>query len=519
MASLNHVCMWSESGWKRVTAEEAAELHPGGTVSAHSGLFMCDLCGQYVTLTDGFYRDRYFKHSSYEYNKDCPERSKNSSYYPTYEPKRYELPIRLVNVSESYFSLEIGLLKVPQQLLDMAEDKRIEIISNDESYIYNFERLEVDRITYLSVGNTPSKEYIINSDKKLRDYWPRKVRGIQDYGCIFEFNSGKKLVADANVLLNTSYMLLTELSEYCIDFLCNIKGIQYKKLSFYGMWNIYEIKATSFTEDAAKFFLKFHCRLTDSPVLFQPIWPLYVETPHLIKYNSNYMFIHTGGKKDLSIKSFPYTYTDRVRVQNDSFLYKVNISDRQQLIATGMTNVQKYAYFWNEKLNQKTEKQNIDVSDDKNNILASGVYDKLPVNETIKVISACDGYILIKRNNIVIRKITIKAEEKCLINSICFGTHIEVYQGLDFVWSIEFIRSPNVIIGEDNILVDKLKTLNKGKFISVDYKFNMFILALNELKLTKAYLYETKRKGKVSQQMYRYLNKYVIERKLKRGQI
>ena len=40
-ASLTHVCRWSENGWKRITAEQAAKLHPGGTVSAHSGLFMC----------------------------------------------------------------------------------------------------------------------------------------------------------------------------------------------------------------------------------------------------------------------------------------------------------------------------------------------------------------------------------------------------------------------------------------------------------------------------------------------
>lgn len=45
MASLTHVCMWSDHGWKRITAEQAARLHPGGTVSARSGLFMCELCG------------------------------------------------------------------------------------------------------------------------------------------------------------------------------------------------------------------------------------------------------------------------------------------------------------------------------------------------------------------------------------------------------------------------------------------------------------------------------------------
>lgn len=75
MASLTHVCMWSDNGWKRITAEQAARLHPGGTVSAHSGLFMCELCGQYVILTDGDIRIRYFKHSAYEKSKDCPERT------------------------------------------------------------------------------------------------------------------------------------------------------------------------------------------------------------------------------------------------------------------------------------------------------------------------------------------------------------------------------------------------------------------------------------------------------------
>ena len=70
MASLTHVCMWSDNDWKRITAEQAARLHPGGTVSAHSGLFMCELCGQYVILTDGDIRIRYFKHSAYEKSKD-----------------------------------------------------------------------------------------------------------------------------------------------------------------------------------------------------------------------------------------------------------------------------------------------------------------------------------------------------------------------------------------------------------------------------------------------------------------
>lgn len=45
--------MWSEHGWKKITAYERARLHPGGMVSAASGLFMCELCDQYIILTKG----------------------------------------------------------------------------------------------------------------------------------------------------------------------------------------------------------------------------------------------------------------------------------------------------------------------------------------------------------------------------------------------------------------------------------------------------------------------------------
>jgi hypothetical protein len=84
MAALKHVCMWLGNGWKRITPEEAAKLHPGGTVSAHSGLFMCELCSQYVILTDGDVRTRYFKHSAYEKSKDCPERTFADGYPISY---------------------------------------------------------------------------------------------------------------------------------------------------------------------------------------------------------------------------------------------------------------------------------------------------------------------------------------------------------------------------------------------------------------------------------------------------
>ena len=66
MASLTHVCVWSKNGWKRITPEEVAREHSRGGVSARSGIFMCSLCGQYVTFFNGRVQAPHFRHSSAE---------------------------------------------------------------------------------------------------------------------------------------------------------------------------------------------------------------------------------------------------------------------------------------------------------------------------------------------------------------------------------------------------------------------------------------------------------------------
>ena len=80
MASLTHVCMWTKYGWKHVTAEEVADIHPGGSVSASGELFMCTLCGESVQFVNGPKRQAFFRHNREKDEKICPERSKNFNY-------------------------------------------------------------------------------------------------------------------------------------------------------------------------------------------------------------------------------------------------------------------------------------------------------------------------------------------------------------------------------------------------------------------------------------------------------
>ena len=118
MASLTHVCMWSDNGWKRITAEQASRLHPGGTVSAHSGLFMCELCGQYVGLSNGKIYTRYFYHNSAEKSKDCPERTFGAGYLISYGSQEHDLPIR-ITVSRSLEVIK-EMLESTSNLFEMA---------------------------------------------------------------------------------------------------------------------------------------------------------------------------------------------------------------------------------------------------------------------------------------------------------------------------------------------------------------------------------------------------------------
>ena len=131
--ALTHVCVWGKNGWRRINIEEAAKLHPYGSVSARSGLFMCELCGQYVTMTQANIRDSYFKHSRSEDDKNCPERSFGQpSFQETYNTLRKKsrgMPVKLVILNDEKFKFQVGFSALPIEGIDRSE--RFSIYIND----------------------------------------------------------------------------------------------------------------------------------------------------------------------------------------------------------------------------------------------------------------------------------------------------------------------------------------------------------------------------------------------------
>lgn len=506
MASLTHVCMWSNNGWKRVTAEEAANLHPGGTVSAHSGLFMCELCGQYVILTDGDVKKRYFKHSAYEKSKDCRERLSGTCNSFLDKSQEHDLPIRITNVSLSSFEFEIGLIRAPISYLN--KDFTIEIKPkgvSDICYIFAKERFNTNSITYLSIGERPFENYIIsfqNGNEKLHEFWPSEIKGINPAGTLFDKASGKKLTNDADVEIEKEYYLLT--CGYIYD---NYSSVQIQKIMQkrigWETWDLYVVSASTFDKEAAQFYLNFHCRLTEHPVSLQPVWPLYVEGNYILKHNQNNMYMLVEGNID-AIRTFPFASVRQLNNISHPRLYEVFCSGRQQLISVGRTQALQYTYFWKEQLNEEGMLPEVSVTDLSGVMVDAGETDILPLNKILRFKSTFDGELIISNNNSVVDKRKISAEKIIELDRLSYGMKVQVVIGLDIIWEINFKKQRPITSGDE---VDILKQITNvsGALIPSPHSLQNMLAGMSHYPQICQWIRKCIKDGVIKERSYRRL--------------
>lgn len=508
MASLTHVCIWSENNWKPITAKQAAKLHPGGTVSAHSGLFMCELCGQYVTLTDGDIRIRYFKHSAYEKSKDCPERTYGSNYSFSYNPMDHDLPIRITSVSPSSFRFEIGLVRAP--IASLKKDFRVEIKpkgATDVSYVFTKERLNCDSITYLPIGERPFEKYtlsIINGSDRLREFWPEEIGGINPNGTLFEKDSGKRLPYDADVEIGREYYLLKRGYIYN-TFRGDVHIREITKKHFgWETWTLNVVSASAFNENTARFYLDLHYRLTDCPISLQPVWPLYVEGSYLVKHNMPGMYVLVEGNI-ASVKAFPAVPIRRLNTgMARQCLYKVNCSGRQQLISAGRTRALQYMYFWKEPLNWTGLRPEVLVTDISGCEIAPGETDILPRNKTLRLKSEFDGELVILRNDCVIDRQKVPSDKQIELDGLYYGMRVQIVIGLDVIWQIDFRRRQPVASDYESVLLRQISSI-AGVQIPIPHSLRNILVGMNCYPQIGKWIRECLKNGTINEQAYRRL--------------
>ena len=470
MASLTHVCMWDDKGWRRISAEEAARLHPTGTVSARSGLFMCELCGQYVLLTDGQYQIRHFRHSSAEKDKDCIERTLAPGSSISYVASEHETPLRILGLKNKDFSFEIGFVKIPDELWE--PDLEIQIKGEDygsTKYAYRAERLLSDRTSYLSVGSKPCSAYIVeinnSSDiKRLNHYWPKRFTGIDPQGTVFSSDLCKKLPSAADVVVGKHYYILKlgKMSKSSnkhveISLVCS------KTFSF-NTWYVYDVVAKDYSKEAAMFFLDFHCLLTENPVSMIPVWPECIMEPYIIKHDSNTMTLYVNGI-NADVRAFPQA---TIRSYDNSVI-EVSIRNRQQLVSVGRTKALQYSYYWKVPLDKTNNLPKAFITDISGNELLQGL-NKIPKQKMIVIKLPFDGSVYRKVDGIIIDKIPLSAGQAVDLTDISENTEVLVYVGLDLIWNAQFGKRARPENCDEKEL---LMLLNKAQGASISLPGNL----------------------------------------------
>lgn len=500
--------MWSDNRWKRITADEAAKLHPGGTVSARSGLFMCELCGQYVSLTDGTVQTRHFRHSAYEKSKNCPERIYGASYSISYNSQEHELPIHITGVSSFSFRFEVGLIRAP--ISSLSKDFRIEIKPKgimEAPYVFTKERLNFDSITYLSIGERPFEKYILsfkNGSDKLREFWPTEINGMDPEGTLFEKISGKKLTHDADVEIEKEYYLLKRGYFYKKPYSSiRIQEIAQKHFGW-ETWTLYVVSASAFCEEAARFFLDFHCRLTDYPVSLQPVWPLFVEGNYIVKHSQDSMYMLVKGNVAI-VKTFPSAVVCQLTHNvAQAKLYEVRCSSRQQLISVGRTQVLQYTYFWKESLNQVGLPPEILVTDLFGSEILPGTANTLPHSKTLLFKSIYDGELIISNKDHVVDRRKIYADKRFELDGLSYGISVQVVIGLDVVWKIDFQKQQFIIANDE---AEILKYINRvsGATIPAPHSLRNILAVISRYPQICQWIRKCIKEGTINEQSYRRL--------------
>lgn len=521
--ALNHVSKWTKHGWRRITSTEAAREHLNITVPAKSGLFMCELCGQYVTFTI----NNHFRHSLGEVDKDCEERSKNMGTVASFHPREYDLPMKIV-VKNNDFHLELGFPPLPHSIISAYLDKQIVITGSGYQPVkYSLERIGKDCINYLKINGISSTGYQLQMPLNLQEYLPQRVRGINEKGTLFlcdeNSEAGKRLSETSDVICGKKYFLLT--TDKLPDSNYQLQGVGKRllclKTDISKTWYLYLVNALRVDKSAANFFWNHgNYRLTDQPLRIIPLWPLYAQTPYIMKHHQDYIIIHLTGMQNVTAKMISYPNMGQpmlIHDINNSKLIKLPSTGRQMLIAIGYTNVQHYWYFWQEALVSPKIEINITVTDCNNNFLPDREQSTLPPKGIVRIIAPYNGSVIKRNGETKLEKIPLESDTLLSVTDVTYGMTLQILQGLDIVWQATYIKSirKNTPISNTNIddksLYQKLSGFD-GQEIPVPHSFGAVAAQLTNYPQTVKWLYAALRRGYAPKKAVKYLKATLVKK-------
>lgn len=511
---LTHVCVWDpNAGYRRVTIEEACELHPYGA-SAGSGHFICELCAQNVLLTAPGAYIQHFRHDPSSPNKECDERQ--AYFDPTYgralkSLNSHVMPLRITVVGKE-FSFQLGFFNPPDI---NAYCSKIKILGDShQKYEYSFDRIEAIGTTYLNVGDIPSQNYWLeytDANSALKKYWSNKVPGVYSKGSFFDISSGKMLQLGGKANAHKPYYLLQRRPLYYQPDI-DIKEVARTQSNSSTSWYLYRITVKTFSIYSAQFFLKYSIFLTESPTKYYPIWPAYVENPYFIQHNSAELYLYLCGD-DAELKTFPATCGTSVHqldAADGGKLCKINTREKEQLISIGKSGALGFSYLLRNELKLIAPVPEVHIEDSYGTILDQEVYSSLPKSNRIIVTAQFDGKVVFLKNGSIQSVSWLSADQAVTVDHLSFGSEIHIFQGCDRIRRIKFERNCSDLDAKaiDIALVKELNATH-GNVISISHSFGTIGAKLDKYPQTKMWVYASLRNGKISRDAYQILVNFI----------
>lgn len=526
--ALTEVSIKRGNRWDKTEPDEVWSIYRR-TVSAKERLLRCDFCGQYVTFAVGNKNVNHFRHNSNEDNKECEERTKyNKDYYGSSRKilvtkvEKHNLPLKLIIKSSHQIELEIGMIPIPEELESKLYGSNITIdcLSTGLSpFQYSFvDRINNEFTTYLKVGSVPSEKYSIKvspSCDGLDVYWPKEIEGIPVTGCLFNETSGKKIPFNANVRVGKRYLLLVGnkpinkannsfYSDINIEKVCESKSLD-------SRWYVYRVWANEPTQTNKEFFRLFNANLTDESLDVNQIWPACNRTSESICHYTNKLYFYTSGD-NITIKSSPETHIEREKQDKNNLIIVETNRTSQMLVLWNNFEISDYKSLIYKEPKYSDENYSLKVTDENNNNIISGIYNRLPKNSILYVDSEIDGKILVYNKNILCYKSEFKAG-KLQTPKLIFGNTLCIYQGMDCVCKISFEKNSLQNESTDyKYFIDRLNKC-KGKEILIDHSFGSIIRYFNNNQLIKNWLIKIIHTGSIKEDALKIIKSFCLSRK------
>lgn len=507
---LHNVVRITRHGLETITADDAVNLNIDRSASGHN--FLCNLCGQYVTLAESKNKTPFFKHNRWEKSKDCPERITVGSGYQYFKGGKYIPKIKGEFVGDTLqFRIGINIHAMFHELMDFSY---LTIVVNDNSYLkYNRECFFSEDISFVLVGKELIHRVHITvfqgNKEKVLDMWSCSEDLMPEDGFVLDGTSMELKRKGVDLQTHKVYYLIKLKESIPRGINIQLKNrLRFKDKSYY----LYKFSIDKPTDEIFIWFLqKLGHPIVESASRVIPVWPIYCQHDNEIYTESSQIqTVILGDNIDiLMIKHLLHTIPCNLfRLQKKrslgAYMAKLNINPgtNATTFLLGKMRVYEELYIKQKTLDIQAETIPVCIVDENKNPITNGKQYDLPLNKKIYIHTDLDYIVERFQKGWLVEKL---ARKKAMRNDIYvdYGDIIQIYIGLDKVFSIEFEKEK--AIEKTNVILLKKIDQMQGTRVVFDYAMLAVMKYFRREPLLYQWLRCEQRKGMISKKVRNYL--------------